>query len=382
MLYRTLVLLIVVFSLYSPVKLFAHEVGITDTQIKIAYSKVQVIYTAPKDDLMQVYVAPEESILLGWLLQNDGQDCLIESLLEKNLEQINSTQYIMLFDCQQKLGNLFISDSNLYQEIKGHTNYIRVILAGRMLNLRFNDENQSHQIPVAKMLDTWKTVLDNSSLQVINLADAGFAKLALPNTEEALTRESITEQGRHFFPVGFEHIVLGYDHLLFLFGLLLLPLTIKQVFCLITAFSLAHSLTLALSVLDIIRLPVWLVESAIAASIVYIAIENIIELKKYKTQTSYQAPWKRRLSLSFLFGLIHGLGFSFILREIGFGESLFPSLVFFNLGVEVGQLAVIALVYPLIMGIFSLSKKYTFSKICSFLMAMLGTYWLLVRATQ
>jgi len=379
MLYRVLIILIAMFSLYSPSKLFAHDSGITDTQIKIAHTKVQVTYTAPLDDLTQAYTAPEKSIPQGWQLNNDGQACLIESLFQKNLEQINSTQYIMLFDCQKKLGNLFISDSNLYQEINGHNNYIRVLLAGRTLNLRFSEEYQSHQVPVAKMLDSWKLTLDDASLLTINFKGSGLAELAPPMIKESLTWHSFTEQGRHYFPVGVEHIVLGYDHLLFLLGLLLLPLTLKQVLCLITSFSLAHSVTLALSVLDFVTLPVWLVESAIAVSILYIAIENIIELKKYKTHTHYQTPWKRRLYLSFVFGLIHGFGFSFILREIGFGENVLSPLVFFNLGVEVGQLAVMAIAYPLIIGIFSLSKTNIFSKACSFLMALLGAYWLMAR---
>jgi len=379
MFYRALVILIAVLSLYSPSKLFAHESGITDTQIKIGYSKVQVTYTAPLDDLMQVYTAPEKAIPLGWQLKNNGQACLIENLFEKSLAQINSTQYIMLFDCQEKLGDLFVSDSNMYQEISGHNNYIRVLLAGRTLNLRFSEEYQSHNVAVASMLDSWKITLSDESLQTINPVGSDLVELAPPMIKETLTWQSFTEQGRHYFPVGVEHIVLGYDHLLFLLGLLLLPLTIKQVLCLVTSFSLAHSVTLALSVLDFVTLPVWFVELAIAASIVYIAIENIIELKKYKTHTDYQTPWKRRLYLSFIFGLIHGFGFSFILREIGLGENIYAPLVFFNLGVEVGQLTVMAMTYPLIICIFSLSKKYTFSKTCSFLMALLGAYWLMVR---
>jgi hydrogenase/urease accessory protein HupE len=143
-----------------------------------------------------------------------------------------------------------------------------------------------------------------------------------------------------FFPLGIEHILTGYDHLLFLLALILLGGGVWSMLKIITAFTLAHSITLALAALDVIVLPSALVESVIALSIAYVALENL--LPRYAAS--------RRWAVSFLFGLAHGFGFSSVLREIGLPkENLLLSLLNFNLGVEVGQLTIVLLAVPLLM---------------------------------
>jgi len=143
-----------------------------------------------------------------------------------------------------------------------------------------------------------------------------------------------------FFPLGIEHILTGYDHLLFLLALMLRGGGLWSLLKIITAFTLAHSITLALAALDVIVLPSALVESVIALSIAYVALENL--LPRYAAS--------RRWAVSFLFGLVHGFGFSSVLREIGLPkENLLLALLNFNLGVEVGQLTVVLLVVPILM---------------------------------
>jgi hypothetical protein len=143
-----------------------------------------------------------------------------------------------------------------------------------------------------------------------------------------------------FFPLGIEHILTGYDHLLFLLALMLRGGGLWSLLKIITAFTIAHSITLALAALDIVVLPGALVESIIALSIAYVALENL--LPRYAVS--------RRWAVSFLFGLVHGFGFSSVLREIGLPkENLVLSLLNFNLGVEVGQLTVVLLVVPVLM---------------------------------
>lgn len=136
--------------------------------------------------------------------------------------------------------------------------------------------------------------------------------------------------------LGFEHIVpLGFDHILFVVCLCLLNTKFSAILWQATAFTLAHSITLALSVQNIITLPAAVVEPIIALSILFVAVENLVirELKSW------------RLALVFLFGLIHGLGFASALNEIGLPRDRFAlSLISFNLGVELGQLLVIAVV--------------------------------------
>ena len=143
-----------------------------------------------------------------------------------------------------------------------------------------------------------------------------------------------------FFPLGIEHILTGYDHLLFLLALMLRGGGLWSLLKIITAFTVAHSITLALAALDVIVLPSVLVESVIALSIAYVALENL--LPRYAVS--------RRWAVSFLFGLVHGFGFSSVLREIGLPkENLLLSLLNFNLGVEAGQLTVVLLAVPILM---------------------------------
>jgi hydrogenase/urease accessory protein HupE len=149
-----------------------------------------------------------------------------------------------------------------------------------------------------------------------------------------------------FFPLGIEHILTGYDHLLFLLALMLRGGGLWSLLKIITAFTIAHSITLALAALDVVVLPGALVESVIALSIAYVALENL--LPRYAVS--------RRWAVSFLFGLVHGFGFSSVLREIGLPkENLLLSLLNFNLGVEAGQLTVVLLVVPVLMRIRSKS---------------------------
>ena len=145
---------------------------------------------------------------------------------------------------------------------------------------------------------------------------------------------------RRFLWLGVEHIATGWDHLAFLFGLLLVGGTLRDAVKIITSFTIAHSLTLALATLNVINIPSRIVEPIIAASIVYVGFENIL-----------RDNFSKRWMLTFAFGLIHGCGFASILREMGIGAdgtSVVTPLVCFNLGVELGQLAFAGIMLPLI----------------------------------
>ncbi len=177
---------------------------------------------------------------------------------------------------------------------------------------------------------------------------------------------------REFVALGIEHILAGYDHLAFLLCLLLAGGTFREAAKIITSFTLAHSITLALATLDVIRLPPTVVEPLIAASIVYVAVENVVR----------EAP-PRRWLLTFGFGLVHGFGFASVLRDLGIGADgggIAVPLLSFNLGVELGQLAVAAVALPLI---WRLGRSPDFATrvvpACSILVALIGAYWLVQR---
>lgn len=140
-----------------------------------------------------------------------------------------------------------------------------------------------------------------------------------------------------FFPLGVEHIATGYDHLLFLLALILCGGNLKSLIKIITAFTLAHSMTLGAAALGMVSLPSALVEAVIALSIAYVAFENLFP----------RFAISRRWTISFLFGLVHGFGFSSVLQEIGLPkDSLVWALLNFNLGVEVGQLVAVLITLP------------------------------------
>jgi hydrogenase/urease accessory protein HupE len=141
-----------------------------------------------------------------------------------------------------------------------------------------------------------------------------------------------------YFSLGVEHILLGYDHLLFVLGLFLLTSSFRQLAGAITAFTVAHSITLAAATLGLVRVPPRPVEAVIALSIAFLAVE-IVRARSGKAGIAAQAPW----IVAFAFGLLHGLGFAGALSEIGMPAGHIPiALFFFNVGVEAGQLLFVA----------------------------------------
>ncbi len=149
-------------------------------------------------------------------------------------------------------------------------------------------------------------------------------------------RESTASVARQYLTLGVEHILKGYDHLLFVACLMFIAGTWRRILVTITGFTVAHSITLALAALDLVRVPVPPVEAAIALSIVFLATE--IARDRRDTLT-----WRFPIAVSSSFGLLHGFGFASVLGEIGLPQTEVPAaLLFFNLGVEIGQIAFVA----------------------------------------
>ena len=177
----------------------------------------------------------------------------------------------------------------------------------------------------------------------------------------------------YYLKLGYMHILPnGFDHILFVTGLCLLNNKISSILWQATAFTIAHSITLALSMKNIIVAPGTVVEPIIALSILFIAVENILIAKLN--------AW--RILLVFGFGLIHGLGFASSLNEIGLPrDKFFLSLVSFNAGVELGQITVILLVFGLIVFPFHSIKNYKKAVVhpLSILIALIASYWTVER---
>ena len=176
-----------------------------------------------------------------------------------------------------------------------------------------------------------------------------------------------------YIPVGFDHILpKGLDHILFVLGLFFLSTRLSPLIWQVSAFTLAHTVTLALGALGIVNIPGSIVEPLIAASIVYVAVENLF--------AKGLNPW--RPVIIFGFGLLHGLGFASVLGEFGLPTGQFiPALIGFNIGVELGQLTVIALAF-LAVGLWFGQKDWYRARIAmpaSLIIAAVGAYWFVER---
>ena len=173
-----------------------------------------------------------------------------------------------------------------------------------------------------------------------------------------------------FLRMGIEHILTGYDHLVFLFGLLLVGGRTRSLIGVVTAFTLAHSITLSLAALDFWTPPSRVTEAGIALSIVYVGVENLFV-------KSAEGRWR----ITFPFGLVHGFGFASALREVALARAQIPiALVSFNLGVEIGQLLVMGLVVPPLLWLRKrglLDRRTTV--ILSVCVAGAGATWLMAR---
>ncbi|WP_316364714.1 HupE/UreJ family protein [Candidatus Thiodiazotropha sp. CDECU1] len=182
-----------------------------------------------------------------------------------------------------------------------------------------------------------------------------------------------------YMVIGIEHILLGLDHLLFVAGLVLLVGFQRQLIWTITAFTLAHSLTLALSVTQVVTVSQTPVEIIIALSILLVAAESLDK----RITLARRYPWL----VAFVFGLVHGLGFAGALREVGLPEHELPlSLLTFNLGVEFGQLGVILglyLITSLIKRLYESGKLLRPVTLASaYVIGILGAYWSISRSAE
>jgi len=225
--------------------------------------------------------------------------------------------------------------------------------------------------------------IDRAAKQVVLIgsgSDASQALLDADETEIRLTAPppSLGAVIRRYVAAGVEHIFLGYDHIAFLIAIVLWARRLWPVIKIVTAFTVAHSITLSLAALDIVVIPSAIVEPAIAASIVFVALENF-----------FSRDIDRRWRDTFAFGLIHGFGFASALQEFGLPRgAVAPALAAFNLGVELGQIAIVSLVIPALLALDRLFAAYRYGSRTpmepfvyglSGAIAVLGGYWMVAR---
>ena len=212
------------------------------------------------------------------------------------------------------------------------------------------------------LTDAFVTINFSNDETFEGLVNNKNTSILVPNKNEYLPTSYIY--------LGFDHLLNGLDHILFVVGLMFLVVGTINLIKTITAFTIAHSITLGLSVFNIIKLPQATIEIMIALTIVYLAAE-IKNSKKYEF-----TPW----NLAFGFGLLHGLGFAGALSDIGIeNNEILLSLLFFNIGIEIGQLVLIPFIWIFIF----IANNYNFYKksvvFSSYFVGSMGAYWVISR---
>jgi len=209
--------------------------------------------------------------------------------------------------------------------------------------------------------------------RMVGLLSASQPRMGLAE----VSADRLTVLWRYLF-AGIEHIAIGYDHIAFLVAVIVWGRRLWPLAKVVTAFTVAHSITLSLAVLDIVRIPGPLVESLIALSIVYVAAENF-----------FVRDLRRRWWITFLFGLVHGFGFASVLRDYGLPrDALLPALAAFNAGVEVGQLVIVLACLALLLLVDRLGHRRRspppgpdprVARVVSAVVLVLGLYWTIER---
>ena len=249
------------------------------------------------------------------------------------------------------------------------------VLESGELVLKF-EHRFSQELTQLELESTFHELTDSQHRVFCKVDDGGEVKqyfFDIYNPRRAIEVSQVSsetlQQMVRFVRLGIEHIFTGYDHLAFLLGLILLGGSIRRLIAIVSSFTVAHSVTLTLATLNVVVLPTRFVESAIALSICYIALENIFV-------GEISGRWK----ITFFFGLIHGFGFSNILRAMQLPRrGLVTSLFSFNAGVEIGQVVIITLLCPLIFFVARQRWHKAVVTVTSALIGGFGLMWFLER---
>jgi hydrogenase/urease accessory protein HupE len=343
----------------AAVSTFAHDPGLSVAEIKLEESRLEARLTFAREEIAalvpmdsdhdgQITQAEfdatraqlEEMAIQSFIVSVGGRD-LPPTKVSSILGDSNALHLNLIFPATVE-GRLGISAPLLARLARGHRQFLTIRDAtGKTLSEKMLDaNNSSFESDVAALID----------------------------------RHHRPQSFSEFFMLGIEHILMGFDHLAFLFALLIIGGSLREAAKIITSFTVAHSITLAVATFNLVNLSPGIVEPLIAVSIIYVGIENI-----------FRREIKGRWLLTFAFGLIHGFGFATVLRELGIGPqggAVVP-LLSFNLGVETGQIAIAALLLPLI---WKLKRQPSFAlrfaPACSILVALAGGYWLIERTVM
>lgn len=347
-------------TLCQPRNVLAHDLSITRAGASItADYKIEVVIVSDLNENLR---------------QNDSIDLSKLASLFKEESPILADgielPYAIEMPSDERLTrSIMLTQDGFTHDARGYTIVIKATLpqSSQTVSFRFPALFQNISLAVAKPnAPIWFTLINGGETST----PFPITGENIPEVEESTPLYSLLLP--NYFKLGFFHILpLGLDHILFVVGLFLLSANWRQLLAQATAFTLAHSITLGLATADIFSLPSEIVEPLIALSIVIVGLENLL--------TKTLKP--RRIVVVFAFGLLHGLGFAGVLETIGLPQNaFFSSLLAFNLGVEFGQIAVLAICF---LAFFKFLKESWYRKRIvipgSLIISVVGIYWTIAR---
>lgn len=386
-------LFILLFIQLLPFQAEAHVSGYTDTSIQITNVGIRIIYTSPSDSLKELVKTDHSSLSVtsspdeylskvqdGWdVSSNNGQRCLLVKSKAIALDSLPSFQFQLTYVCPSGLSQVLIKYNLFIQKYPEHENFSRVFMANQRMQKRFTAQNNELVIPVEKLLTQWNIKLAQGFFDSDpNRGPKNNIEGATPNIVEpsiSLGYLDLSKIDPGFIHLGLEHIFSGLDHVMFVVGLVLTIGSWRRLFALVTTFTVAHSVTLALSTMQIIHFLPSITEPLIAVTILYIGLEGFWTYYRSgsaKVNDEGSSNIWRQISLVFIFGLIHGVGFSYILHGMGLREDLLGTLLYFNFGVELGQLGILCLAIPSIMYLRRLTSGRMLLMTSSVTIALMG----------
>lgn len=313
--------LLVCFTILLSIPVLAHPTPYSYLDLKIEGTRIEVTLVAHVFDLAHDLNISQIETLLDRLVL-EAKRVEIENLIKSRvLVTVDGTSRVMEFSSLEPLPDR--------QAVAAHFRYSLASTPGRV-NL------ECVMFPYDPQHQTFVNIYEKGQLNFQDILNKDRKGLEYFCGGRQGTLAVVAK----FLPAGISHIFGGPDHVLFIVGLMLLGGTIGRLLTIVTAFTIAHSITLSLAALDIVNLPSYLVEPAIALSIVYVGVDNLMVGK---------AGRDFRALIAFFFGLVHGFGFAGVLREFGLPrEALGWSLFSFNVGVEIGQVVIVVIVASLL----------------------------------
>lgn len=282
-------------------------------------------------------------------VRNNGSEC---KAIEENLVMLESlverVSFMKVVHCADELGELQFENKVMLTTVGGYRHFGRIQLGEEVFTTVFDN-----QFPTYTM----------------QLNEGGAAATKGGGSGARVSAGSVFVR---YLWQGLLHILIGFDHVLFVICLLFAATNFRRLLVVVTAFTVGHSITLSLSALNLFTLPDTIIEPLIALSIAYVAIENLYRRGK-------DIPYLYLTTLAF--GLIHGFGFSYVLRdEVGLPtQALLPALFSFNAGVEIGQVAIVAVCFPLLALVRNRDWYPNLVRVVSAATLILAVYWLVTR---